>query len=108
MNTWALLLAGTFVVSCAALFLFVWSMSQGLFGPSDRASRVIFGNREVGLIEEPAATSTGEQDDLQATMNRTGHTGEFSILTPEEADERAAQDASGKWPVLLCIGFATL
>lgn len=108
MNTWALLLAGTFVVSCAALFLFVWSMSQGLFGPSDKASRVIFGSREVGLIEEPAAASVGAQDNLQATMNRTGHTGEFAILTPEEADERAVQDASGKWPVLLCIGFATL
>ena len=108
MSMWAGLLAVTFLVSCGALFVFIWSMSQGLFGPADRASRVIFGSREVGLIEEPAAESRAQQDDLQATMNRTGHTGEFSILTPEEADERAAQDASGKWPVLLSIGFSAL
>ncbi|MFY7947968.1 MAG: cbb3-type cytochrome c oxidase subunit I, partial [Gemmatimonas sp.] len=108
MSMWAGLLAGTFLVSCAALFVFIWSMSQGLFGPEDRASRVIFGSREVGLIEEPAAASVQQQDELQDTMTRTGHTGEFAVLTPEEADDRATQDASGRWPVLLCIGFAAL
>jgi cytochrome c oxidase cbb3-type subunit 1 len=108
MHMWAGLLAATFLVSCGALFLFIWSMSRGLFGPGEAASRVIFGSREVGLTEEPAASSTRQQDDLQEAMNRTGHTGEFSILTPEEADERAAQDASGRLPVLLSIGFAAL
>jgi cytochrome c oxidase cbb3-type subunit 1 len=81
---------------------------QELFGSSEAASRVIFGAKEVGLIEEPAARTAAAQDDLQETMNRTGHTGEFSILTPEEADERATQDESGRWPVLLSIGFAVL
>jgi cytochrome c oxidase cbb3-type subunit I len=106
MSMWAGLLAVTFLVSCGALFLFIWSMSRGLFGPADQASRVIFGSKEVGLIEEPAASSLQQQDNLQDTMTRTGHTGEFAVLTPEEADERAHQDASGKWPVLLSIGFS--
>ena len=98
----------TFVASLGGLLLFVWSMSKGLFGSADAASRVIFGAREVGLIEEPAARTAEAQDDLQETMNRTGHTGEFSILSLEDADERARQDESGRWPVLLSIGFAVL
>ena len=102
------LLVITFVASLGGLLLFVWSMSKGLFGSADAASRVIFGASEVGLIEEPAARTAEAQDDLQETMNRTGHTGEFSILSLEEADERARQDESGRWPVLLSIGFAVL
>jgi cytochrome c oxidase cbb3-type subunit 1 len=102
------LLVVTFVASLGGLLLFVWSMSKGLFGSAEAASRVIFGAKEVGLTEEPAARTAAAQDDLQETMNRTGHTGEFSVLTPEEADERVQQDASGRWPVLLSIGFAVL
>ncbi|QJR36752.1 cbb3-type cytochrome c oxidase subunit I [Gemmatimonas groenlandica] len=100
------LLVVTFFASLGGLGLFIWSMSNGLFGPESAASRVIFGAKEIGLAEEPAAASVAGQNALQETMNRTGHTGEFSVLTAEEANERLIQDASGKWPVLLCIGFA--
>ena len=100
------LLVVTFFASLGGLGLFIWSMSNGLFGPESAASRVIFGAKEIGLAEEPAAASVAGQNALQETMNRTGHTGEFSVLTVEEANERLIQDASGKWPVLLCIGFA--
>lgn len=100
------LLVITFLASLAGLGLFIWSMSSGLFGPESAASRVIFGAKEIGLAEEPAAKSIAQQNELQETMNRTGNTGEFSVLSQEEADERLMQDASGKWPVLLCICFA--
>jgi len=100
------LLVVTFLASLAGLGLFIWSMASGLFGPESAASRVIFGAKEIGLAEEPAAENLGQQNELQETMNRTGHTGEFAVLTEAEVDERLAQDASGKWPVLLCIGFA--
>jgi len=101
------ILAVTFVGSLSGLLLFIWSMSKGLFGSAAAASRVIFGDKEIGLIEDPAARAADAQDDLQATMNRTGHTGEFSVLSVTEATERAAQDRSGRAPVLIALGFAT-
>jgi len=100
------LLVVTFLASLGGLGLFIWSMANGLFGPESAASRVIFGAREIGLAEEPAARNVSQQNELQETMNRTGHTGEFAVLTDVEVDARLEQDASGKWPVLLCIGFA--
>ena len=106
MSYTVILLVVTFLASLGGLLLFVWSMSSGLFGSAVAASRVIFGEKEVGLTEEPASRTAQAQDDLQDTMNRTGHTGEFSVLSLQEAHERTEQDASGKWPVLLSIGFA--
>jgi len=108
MSYTVILLVVTFLASLGGLLLFVWSMSSGLFGSAVEASRVIFGEKEVGLTEEPASRTAQSQDDLQDTMNRTGHTGEFSVLSLQEAHERTEQDASGKWPVLLSIGFAVL
>ena len=106
MSYTVILLVVTFLASLGGLLLFVWSMSSGLFGSAVAASRVIFGEKEVGLTEEPASRTAQAQDDLQDTMNRTGHTGEFSVLSLQEAHEHTEQDASGKWPVLLSIGFA--
>ncbi len=108
MSYTVILLVVTFLASLGGLLLFVWSMSSGLFGSAVAASRVIFGEKEVGLTEEPASRTAQGQDDLQETMNRTGHTGEFSVLSLQEAHERTEQDASGKWPVLLSIGFAVV
>ncbi len=99
------LLVITFLASLGGLGLFIHSMANGLFGTGADASRVIFGRQEVGLAEEPAGNPDGQRG-LQETMNHTGSTGEFSILTDVEAEERRAQDASGRLPVLLCLGFA--
>lgn len=99
------LLVVTFLASLGALGLFILSMANGLFGSGVAASRVIFGQQEVGLAEEPAESGAGQRE-LQDVMNHTGHTGEFSVLTDVEAEERRAQDASGRLPVLLCVGFA--
>ena len=52
------LLVVTFLASLGGLGLFIWSMSSGLFGPESAASRVIFGAKEVGLAEEPAARNS--------------------------------------------------
>ncbi len=97
------LLLVTFLGSVAALALFLWSMSRGLFGTGEAAGRVIFASKEIGLVEEPAATTAATEDELQGVMNRTGHTGEFAVLTPEEADERAMLDASSKLPVIIAL-----
>jgi len=76
-----------------------------LFGAGEAAGRVIFASKEIGLVEDPAADT---EDQLQGVMNRTGHTGEFAVLTPEEADERVQWDASSRLPVLLALSGAVL
>ncbi len=100
------LLLVTFLGSVAALGLFLWSMSRGLFGAGEAAGRVIFASKEIGLVEEPAATTAAAEGALQGVMNRTGHTGEFAVLTPEEADERLLLDESSRLPVLLALSGA--
>lgn len=100
------LLVVTFLASLGGLLLFIWSMSKGLFGAEAEAARVIFGAREVGMVEEPATAGVEGRSELQVTMDRTGDTDEFAMLSPEEAAERAALDASGRLPVLICLGFA--
>jgi cytochrome c oxidase cbb3-type subunit 1 len=99
------LLVVTFLASLGALLLFIWSMSRGFFGTEAAASRIIFGAREVGLTEEPAAATDGTAA-LQETMVRTGHTDEHAALTPAEAAERVMLDASSRLPVLVTLGFA--
>ncbi len=98
----------TFLMSLAALGLFLWSMSRGLFGKGESGSRVIFAPKEIGLVEEPAVNTAAAEGDLQDVMNRTGHTGEFAVLTVEEADERANLDASSRLPVLLALSGAVI
>ncbi len=93
----------TFLGSLAALGVFLFSMSRGLFGAGEAAGRVIFADKEIGLVEEPASATAASEDNLQQVMNRTGHTGEFAVLTPEEADERASLDASSRLPVLIAL-----
>ncbi len=98
----------TFLGSLAALGVFLWSMSRGLFGGGESAGRVIFAAKEIGLVEDPAADTVAAEDQLQGVMNRTGHTGEFAILTAEESDERAVLDASSRLPVLIALSGAVL
>jgi cytochrome c oxidase cbb3-type subunit I len=100
------LLLLTFLLSLAGLTFFLWSMSHGFFGSSEAAGRVIFEPKEIGLVEDPSAPNASTTGEFQAVMNRTGSTGEFSILSPEEAETRATLDASGRLPVLLCLGAA--
>ena len=98
----------TFLGSLAALGVFLWSMSRGLFGAGESAGRVIFAAKEIGLVEDPAADTVTAEDQLQGVMNRTGHTGEFAVLTAEESDERAGLDASSRLPVLIALSGAVL
>ncbi len=51
------ILLGTFVLSIGALFVFIWSLSNGLFGDGVAAATEIFAPNELGQVEDPAATS---------------------------------------------------
>lgn len=50
-------LLGTFILSIAALFVFIWSLSNGLFGDGLQAATEIFVPNELGRVEDPAATA---------------------------------------------------
>lgn len=60
-------LLGTFLLSIAALFVFIWSMSKGLFGDGTAAATEIFAPNELGAIEDPAATAL-QKGELQQAM----------------------------------------
>lgn len=64
MDLTAGILLATFLLSVAALFLFVWSMAKGLFGDGVTAATEIFARDELGRVEEPAATAA-EREALQ-------------------------------------------
>ena len=50
-------LLGTFLLSIGALFVFIWSLSNGLFGDGTAAATEIFAPNELGRVEDPAATA---------------------------------------------------
>ena len=60
-------LLGTFLLSIAALFVFIWSLSKGLFGDGTAAATEIFAPHELGTIEDPAATAL-QKGELQQAM----------------------------------------
>ena len=60
-------LLGTFLMSIAALFLFIWSMAKGLFGDGSAAATEIFAPGELGTVEDPAATAA-QKGGLQHAM----------------------------------------
>src|SRR5580704_9062055 len=72
MSMSVVLLLASFVLSLAGLFIFIASMTRGLFGTAEEGSRVIFAPDEENTSEEPAA-SPADQARLQAEM-RSGAT----------------------------------
>jgi cytochrome c oxidase cbb3-type subunit 1 len=62
------ILLGTFILSVLALFFFIWSMAQGLFGSDKSAATEIFARNEFGIAEDPAATAQ-QYGDLQQEMD---------------------------------------
>ena len=69
MNYIGILLAITFVFSTAGLFAFVWSLSSKTPAGQRQNAEVIF--QDVGLVEEPAGTTTQERA-LQMEMTGAG------------------------------------
>jgi cytochrome c oxidase cbb3-type subunit 1 len=71
MDFTAALLLATFLLSLFALFLYIWTMSKGMFGDSTNAALSIFNKNELGTVEDPAATIS-QLRELQQTV--TGNT----------------------------------
>ena len=95
-------LLGTFLLSIAALFIFIWSMSKGLFGDGVAAATEIFGKNELGTVEDPAATAA-QKGGLQRAMGAVDE-----HMTDEEEETRARADHSTSLVVGVCLTLAVV
>ena len=96
-------LLGTFILSIAALFVFIWSLSNGLFGDGFQAATEIFVPNELGRVEDPAATAA-QIDRLQQA---TG-TASDGVSSVSESDAKARDDADKSTSVVVgvCLTLA--
>jgi cytochrome c oxidase cbb3-type subunit 1 len=92
-------------LSIAALFVFIWSLSNGLFGDGFQAATEIFVPNELGRVEDPAATAA-QIDRLQQA---TG-TASDGVSSVSESDAKARDDAdkSTSLVVGVCLTLAVV
>lgn len=95
-------LLGTFLLSIAALFIFIWSMSKGLFGDGVAAATEIFGKNELGTVEDPAATAL-QKGGLQRAMGAVDEG-----MSAEEEEIRSRADRSTSLVVGVCLTLAVM
>jgi cytochrome c oxidase cbb3-type subunit 1 len=98
-------LLGTFLLSIGALFVFIWSMSKGLFGDGVAAASEIFQPSEMGLVEDPAATPA-QKDRLQKAMGPSLDADQS--MTAADADIRVRADRSTSLVVGVCLTLAVI
>jgi cytochrome c oxidase cbb3-type subunit 1 len=105
MSMSVVLLMASFVLSLAGLFVFIASMTRGLFGTAEEGSRVIFAPDEERTSEDPAATRA-DQKRLQAEVS--SHDADSPAGEMSEADlaARLKADRSSAGPALLCLSSA--
>jgi cytochrome c oxidase cbb3-type subunit 1 len=99
------ILLGTYIVSITALFLFVYSMSKGMFGDGTSAAQMIFDKDEIGHTEDPAATQK-QKTQLQLDVGKkdTFH----HDLDSAELDARVEADQSTSLVVGICFTLAVI
>jgi len=107
MNMSVVLLLASFVLSLGGLFIFIASMTRGLFGTAEEGSRVIFAPDEENTSEEPAA-SLANQARLQAEMRGVATSARSSGMSATDLAARIRADQSSAEPVLLCLSLAVL
>ena len=116
------LLLATFLLSVLALFFFIWSMAQGLFGSGKSAATAIFARNEFGIVEDPAATDR-EKSDLQDAMDPGEQYYEYfdALMLAatrermaarrrlrDDADHRTLADQSSAGVVGVCLTLAVV
>jgi cytochrome c oxidase cbb3-type subunit 1 len=99
------ILLGTYIVSIIALFLFVYSMSKGMFGDGSSAAQMIFDKDEIGHTEDPAATNK-QKTQLQLDV---GDKDSFHHdLDSAELKARVEADQSTSLVVGICFTLAVI
>lgn len=98
-------LLGTFILSIAALFVFIWSLSNGLFGDGFQAATEIFVPNELGRVEDPAATAA----QIKGLQQATGAASEGgSSVSDSDAKARDDADKSTSLVVGVCLTLAVV
>lgn len=98
-------LLGTFILSIAALFVFIWSLSNGLFGDGLQAATEIFVPNELGRVEDPAATAA----QIKGLQQATGTASEVdSAVSESDAKARDDADKSTSLVVGVCLTLAVV
>jgi len=98
-------LLATFILSIAALFIFIWSMSSGLFGDGSAAATQIFAPNELGAVEDPAATAK-QLGGLQQAMS--GERPDEVGMAPADELARDRADQSSSLVVGVCLTLAVI
>ena len=98
-------LLASFLLSLAALFVFIWSLSKNLFGSGEAAATEIFASNELGRVEDPAATS-GQKLELQRAMDPAAPA--EPGMTAAAADARDRADQSSSLVVGVCLTLAVI
>lgn len=96
MDGTALILLLTFLVSVTGLLVFIWSMSNGFFNTKQSASHIIFGQNEIGLVEDPASNQTNNVLQTAAGVSDAS-------LTQKELSDRLIADKSTALPTFVCL-----
>lgn len=98
-------LLGTFILSIAALFVFIWSLSNGLFGDGFQAATEIFVPNELGRVEDPAATAA----QIKGLQQATGTASEAGrSVSDSDAKARDDADKSTSLVVGVCLTLAVV
>jgi len=98
-------LLGSFILSIAALFVFIWSLSNGLFGDGFQAATEIFVPNELGRVEDPAATAA----QIKGLQEATGTASEEgSSVSDSDAKARDDADKSTSLVVGVCLTLAVV
>lgn len=98
-----LILLGSFILSVAALFIFIYSMSQGMFGDGTVAAKEIFFTDELGYTDDPAAT---RKQQIQLQDFRGKKDSYHHELVSEELQARITADQSSYLVVGICFTLA--
>ncbi len=98
-------LLGTFILSIAALFVFIWSLSNGLFGDGLQAATEIFVPNEIGRVEDPAATAAQIERLQQTTVTASEGSG---LVSDSDSKARDDADKSTSLVVGVCLTLAVV
>ena len=98
-------LLATFLLSIGALFVFIWSMSKGLFGDGTAAATEIFAPNELGTVEDPAATAA-QKGELQQAMGAASE--RPAGMAAVDAALRSRADQSTSLVVGVCLTLSVV
>jgi cytochrome c oxidase cbb3-type subunit 1 len=105
MDSAVMSLLGAFVLSIIGLFVFIWSMRQGLLVENPGSASIIFARGEIGKVDDPALDDAA-QGLLQAAAAEPG-----AVVHAADANELRARvdaDTSTAFPVFMFITFACM